>query len=98
MSSSHAEALEQSLTKLKGRKVRVDGTSQNGPATRPQERREATMEETRGAIREELQQRPQPSRPPLIHDGYGFRPSSGGSTPSAPSSIPDIHGLGWPGG
>lgn len=63
-----------------------------------QERREATTEETRGAIREELQHiRP---RPPPVHDGYGFRPSSGVSTPinqSSTPSIPDVNGLGWPG-
>ena len=59
--------------------------------------REATTEETRGAIREELQ-----PRPPPIYDGYGFRPASGVSSPihqcaTTPSSIPDVNGLGWPG-
>lgn len=89
--SAHAEALELNLNKLK--------VSTNGPASRPQERREATIEETRGAIREELQQRPNNPRP-LIRDGYGFRPPSGGSTPlnqaTTPSAIPDVNGLGWP--
>jgi hypothetical protein len=36
-----------------------------------------------------------------VHEGYGFRPPSGVSTPllqgATPSPIPDIHGLGWPG-
>lgn len=59
--------------------------------------REATTEETRGAIREELQH-----RPPPVYDGYGFRPASGVSTPLHPaattsSPIPDVNGLGWPG-
>jgi GTP cyclohydrolase I len=37
-------------------------------------------------------------------DGYGFRPVSGFSSPSAPapqdrnSPLPDVNGLGWPGG
>ncbi|KAH9978120.1 GTP cyclohydrolase I [Lactifluus volemus] len=39
------------------------------------------------------------SKTPL-HDGYGFRPPSGVSTPTAPpdrnSPLPDVNGLGWP--
>jgi hypothetical protein len=39
----------------------------------------------------------------VLHEGYGFRPASGGSTPphsvarSVDSPLPDQHGLGWPG-
>lgn len=36
-----------------------------------------------------------------IHDGYGFRPPSGVSTPLTSTTteflVPDLHGLGWPG-
>ena len=70
------------------------------PASYIQDRREATTEETRGAIRQELQHvRARPPLPP-VHDGYGFRPPSGVSTPlhqSVPLLIPDVNGLGWPG-
>ena len=37
---------------------------------------------------------------PQVHDGYGFRPPSGVSTPlqnGAASPLPDPNGLGWPG-
>lgn len=40
---------------------------------------------------------------PHRHEGYGFRPPSGISTPMylskavAKSPLPDAHGLGWPG-
>src|SRR5258708_8818850 len=42
---------------------------------------------------------------PHIHEGYGFRPSSGASTPQIDGTyerpvkgpIPDAYGLGWPG-
>jgi len=45
------------------------------------------------------------SAQPHIHEGYGFRPSSGIGTPqidatperSVKSPIPDAYGLGWPG-
>ncbi|EGO27252.1 hypothetical protein SERLADRAFT_381728, partial [Serpula lacrymans var. lacrymans S7.9] len=43
-----------------------------------------------------------PSWPPLLREGYGFRPASGVSTPltSLPaergSPLPDPNGLGWP--
>lgn len=39
----------------------------------------------------------------VVHEGYGFRPASGGSTPPKPvghgpdSPLPDRNGLGWPG-
>jgi GTP cyclohydrolase I len=36
----------------------------------------------------------------VVHEGYGFRPASGGSTPptrSVDSPLPDRNGLGWPG-
>lgn len=40
----------------------------------------------------------------VVHEGYGFRPRSGASTPagisiprSIDSPLPDRHGLGWPG-
>lgn len=45
-------------------------------------------------------------RSPLVHEGYGFRPASGVSTPISPgtnapagssSPLPDPNGLGWPG-
>lgn len=48
-------------------------------------------------------QHPPPSFLPKapLHDGYGFRPPSGVSTPIAPpdrnSPLPDVNGLGWPG-
>ena len=38
-----------------------------------------------------------------VHEGYGFRPPSGISTPlmiTQPTNqtlVPDVHGLGWPG-
>jgi len=43
---------------------------------------------------------------PHVHEGYGFRPSSGVATPQldvtperpVKSPIPDEYGLGWPGG
>ncbi len=47
-----------------------------------------------------------PGHPASLHsgapgDGYGFRPASGFSSPSAPpdrkSPLPDVNGLGWPG-
>lgn len=42
-----------------------------------------------------------PVLPKAPYDGYGFRPPSGVSTPSAPpdrnSPLPDVNGLGWPG-
>lgn len=56
--------------------------------------------------RDELGDLPSPSRSAraLVHDGYGFRPPSGTSTPSGSSQVnrnasplPDRHGLGWPG-
>ncbi|KAI0269323.1 hypothetical protein BC834DRAFT_820445 [Gloeopeniophorella convolvens] len=38
--------------------------------------------------------------PPPVREGYGFRPTSGVSTPAAPpdrdSPLPDVNGLGWP--
>ena len=38
----------------------------------------------------------------VLHEGYGFRPTSGGSTPpnvvhSVDHPLPDCNGLGWPG-
>jgi hypothetical protein len=39
----------------------------------------------------------------VLHEGYGFRPASGSSTPPSnavrtiDSPLPDRHGLGWPG-
>jgi GTP cyclohydrolase I len=39
----------------------------------------------------------------VLHEGYGFRPASGDSTPpsnvlrTTDSPLPDRHGLGWPG-
>jgi len=36
--------------------------------------------------------------PKAPYDGYGFRSSSGRTSPRAPSSpLPDVNGLGWPG-
>jgi hypothetical protein len=39
--------------------------------------------------------------PKAPYDGYGFRPSSGRTSPRAPtdrnSPLPDVNGLGWPG-
>lgn len=38
-----------------------------------------------------------------VHEGYGFRPPSGISTPDSPTTVasdnlvPDPNGLGWPG-
>ena len=52
---------------------------------------------------DELPDLPSPSRSTRssLHDGYGFRPPSGSSTPSQAhrnaSPLPDRHGLGWPG-
>ena len=45
---------------------------------------------------------PPPSVPRTPHEGYGFRPASGMSSPRAPppdrnSPLPDVNGLGWPG-
>src|SRR5258708_5054585 len=48
---------------------------------------------------------PTASAHPHIHEGYGFRPSSGVATPQVDaasekpvvSPIPDAYGLGWPG-
>jgi GTP cyclohydrolase I len=35
---------------------------------------------------------------PPVHDGYGFRPPSGASTPlNIETLVPDSNGLGWPG-
>jgi hypothetical protein len=47
-------------------------------------------------------QAPAPSLPKSLHDGYGFRSSSGRTSPRAPtadrnSPLPDVNGLGWPG-
>ncbi|KAI0002924.1 hypothetical protein BJV74DRAFT_814195 [Russula compacta] len=44
---------------------------------------------------------PPPSVPKTPHEGYGFRPASGMSSPRAPppdrnSPLPDVNGLGWP--
>ncbi|KIY72979.1 GTP cyclohydrolase I [Cylindrobasidium torrendii FP15055 ss-10] len=46
---------------------------------------------------------PSPLRHHVVHEGYGFRPPSGVSTPIVTASgsstdvlIPDAHGLGWP--
>jgi GTP cyclohydrolase IA len=100
-STSHAAALEQGINKYKALQLKQAATGMLDTASSHiQDRREATTEETRGAIREELQHvRP---RPPPVYDGYGFRPASGVSTPihqsaTTPSSIPDVNGLGWPG-
>jgi hypothetical protein len=39
----------------------------------------------------------QPPKTPS-YDGYGFRSSSGRTSPRAPNSpLPDVNGLGWPG-
>ena len=44
---------------------------------------------------------PPPFLPKAPYDGYGFRPSSGSTSPRAPtdrnSPLPDVNGLGWPG-
>jgi hypothetical protein len=44
---------------------------------------------------------PTPFQSKTPHDGYGFRPSSGKTSPRAPtdrnSPLPDVNGLGWPG-
>lgn len=41
---------------------------------------------------------PPPFLPKAPYDGYGFRPSSGSTSPRAPNSpLPDVNGLGWPG-
>ena len=45
---------------------------------------------------------PTPSLPKAPYDGYGFRLTSGMSSPLAPtdrkdSPLPDVNGLGWPG-
>lgn len=41
------------------------------------------------------------SRFGVLHEGYGFRPASGTSTPTVEraidSPLPDRNGLGWPG-
>lgn len=56
--------------------------------------------------RDELANLPSPSSRLLnsvVHEGYGFRPTSGSSTPQSAiragsdSPLPDRHGLGWPG-
>lgn len=95
----HATALRNGLSKIIERREETNGqTLDELPAPRLHDRREATMEETRESIREELQR---PPRPP-VYEGYGFRAHSGISTPlhrseSNTSSIPDVNGLGWPG-
>ncbi|GJJ07583.1 GTP cyclohydrolase 1 [Clathrus columnatus] len=94
----HAAALRDGLSKIIEKREETNGTMMDEmPASRPQDRREATIEETRESIREELQR---PPRPP-VYEGYGFRAHSGISTPllrsdSNPSPIPDVNGLGWP--
>jgi hypothetical protein len=41
---------------------------------------------------------PPPFLPKAPYDGYGFRSSSGRTSPRAPNSpLPDVNGLGWPG-
>lgn len=58
-----------------------------------------------GPERDELANLPSPSSKSsrLLHEGYGFRPPSGASTPptnitrAVDSPLPDRHGLGWPG-
>lgn len=69
---------------------RLDLVSSTGDATTPVDESE-TFRLASPASRARLR----------LHEGYGFRPASGASTPAvervADSPLPDRNGLGWPG-
>ena len=53
------------------------------------------------AVQAPSEDHPPPFLPKTPYDGYGFRSSSGRTSPRAPtdrnSPLPDVNGLGWPG-